>query len=86
MLPTVSIFEKEAQNAGLKVIGTHKFGHDYAKTLQIWLDRFNTNITKVKEMGFDDKFIRLWIFYLSACIAGFSVERTNVMQAEIIHV
>ncbi len=34
-------------------------------------------------MGFDDSFIRLWRFYLAACIAGFRTGRTDVMQVEL---
>lgn len=85
MLPSELRFKEEVEKAGLKVINNFEFGKDYAKTLQIWLDKFNENISKVKSMGFDDKFIQLWRFYLSTCIAGFTVGRTNVMQSEIIH-
>ncbi len=68
----------------LHIIDKHRFGLDYAKTLEIWLSNFNSNYNQVKALGFNEKFIRLWQFYLSLCIAGFKHGRINVIQLEII--
>ena len=38
----------------------------------------------LKELGFDEKFIRKWRFYLAYCIAGFGSKRTDVVQFEMI--
>lgn len=85
MLPSPSRFKEEAAKAGLKTSNEFFFGQDYATTLQQWLDTFETKRDEVKALGFDDGFIRLWRFYLAACIAGFQTERTNVMQVELSH-
>jgi len=85
MLPSVSRFKKEAAKAGLNVVDNFAFGQDYAKTLKHWLESFEGNLDKVKTLGFDDSFIRIWRFYLAACIASFECGRTNVIQAEICH-
>lgn len=85
MLPSASVFEHEAQKAGLKVENSFGFGQDYARTLDIWLDAFDAKRDAVKAMGFDDGFIRLWRFYLAACSAGFKTGRTDVMQVELSH-
>lgn len=85
MLPAPSRFEEEARNAGLKMDTPHFFGHDYARTLGEWLKVFDEKRGDVKALGFDDGFIRLWRFYLAACIAGFQTERTDVMQVELKH-
>jgi len=85
MLPSYSRFEEEAKNAGLKTNNAFYFGQDYARTLSVWLDDFDTKRDEVKALGFDDGFIRLWRFYLAACVAGFKTERTNVMQVELSH-
>lgn len=86
MLPSPSRFEKEAQNAGLHAGDPFFFGQDYARTLEQWLTIFDSRKAEVKALGFDDGFIRLWRFYLAACIAGFKTGHTNVMQVELSHV
>ena len=86
MLPSPSRFNAEAQKAGLQVCDTFKFGLDYARTLELWLVQFDQKIEKIKALGYDESFIRLWRFYLSACAAGFKTGRTDVMQVELRHV
>jgi cyclopropane-fatty-acyl-phospholipid synthase len=86
MLPSPSRFREEAAKAGLRVQDEFHFGKDYARTLDIWLHNFDAQKPAVKAMGFDDGFIRLWRFYLAACIAGFNTGRTSVMQVEMSHV
>lgn len=85
MLPSESRFRQEAQNAGLKTKDAFFFGQDYARTLEEWLRNFDAKLPQVRALGFDDGFIRLWRFYLSACVAGFRTGRTNVMQVEVSH-
>lgn len=85
MLPSPSRFSAEAQKAGLKTGNEFYFGQDYATTLEHWLKDFDAKRDHVKTLGFDDGFIRLWRFYLAACIAGFRTGRTDVMQVELSH-
>ena len=56
------------------------FGDSYAKTLDIWHETFKSNIEDVKKLKFDEKFIRLWEYYLTSCSSSFTNERTNVYQ------
>lgn len=85
MLPSETAFNYHAEKAGLRVGDTYKFGQDYGKTLKIWLDNFESKLEQVKALGFDEKFIRIWRFYLAACTASFMVDRTDVMQVELVH-
>lgn len=85
MLPSPTRFQAEAKRAGLLVEDSYSFGHDYARTLTDWLARFDAGKREVKQMGFDEGFIRVWRFYLAACIASFSVERTDVVQYRLAH-
>lgn len=85
MLPSKSRFRAEAQKAGLTCREIYSFGGDYALTLANWLARFNARISEVKALGYDDKFIRLWRFYLASCIAAFKTQRTDVIQVELTH-
>lgn len=85
MLPSPLEFGKAANRDGLKITDQFEFGLDYARTLAIWLENFDSNYVGIKRMGYDDSFIRLWRFYLASCIAGFQTGRINVMQAELRH-
>lgn len=85
MLPAPERFKEETAKAGLKINDTYYFGMDYARTLQEWLDKFESKLEHVRAQGFDEPFIRLWRFYLAACIASFKVGRTDVMQVELAH-
>lgn len=86
MLPSPSRFAEEATKAGLKITNSFAFGLDYARTLEIWLKEFDEKKAQILALGYDEKFIRLWRFYLSACIAGFQTKRTDVMQIELRHI
>ncbi|AGH98709.1 SAM-dependent methyltransferase [Micavibrio aeruginosavorus] len=85
MLPSPERFRVESEKAGLQVSDSFAFGQDYALTLTRWLENFDARVDDVKAMGFDDKFIRLWRFYLTSCIAAFRHGRTDVMQWELRH-
>lgn len=85
MLPGASRFSLEAEKSSLKTQNEYFFGQDYARTLEHWLQNFEEKNDQVKRLGFDDGFIRLWRFYLGACIAGFKTGHTNVMQVELVH-
>jgi cyclopropane-fatty-acyl-phospholipid synthase len=85
MLPSPARFEQESKKAGLRITDTHAFGQDYALTVQHWLSRFESKLSEIKTLGFDEPFIRLWRFYLTCCIASFKVGRTDVMQVELSH-
>ncbi len=85
MLPSPSRFRAASAEAGLRVTDEFSFGQDYARTLAHWHMNFDAKIKDVKAMGFDDKFIRMWRFYLTSCIAAFQHGRTDVMQWELQH-
>jgi cyclopropane-fatty-acyl-phospholipid synthase len=80
VLPSKTIFKKLAEENGLKVVDEFSFGKCYAKTLRKWLVSFDEVYDKVKALGYDDKFIRKWRFYLAYCAVGFESENTDVVQ------
>ena len=49
------------------------FGPDYARTLRIWRDNFLARLDQVRALGFDDRFIRKWTYYLGYCEAAFAM-------------
>ncbi len=56
-------------------------GHDYARTLRSWRECFGTRFEDVRKLGFDDRFIRKWSYYLSYCEAAFAMRNISVVQA-----
>lgn len=85
MLPSLARFCHEAERAGLKCVGVYRFGKDYARTLREWLARMQGAESEIKALGHDQYFLRNWEFYLSICAAAFAVERTDVMQVELVN-
>jgi cyclopropane-fatty-acyl-phospholipid synthase len=69
-----------AHNTRLRVSSATAYGHDYARTLHSWLERFHTNTAAVQALGFDERFTRMWKFYLAYCEAGFASGYLNVHQ------
>jgi cyclopropane-fatty-acyl-phospholipid synthase len=86
MLPSPSEFTVQASRAGLGVRNNYFFGIDYAETLQRWRERYNDVAPSLRKLGFDDRFERLWNFYLCYCEAGFRVGSIDVGQMELEHV
>ena len=85
MLPSRDSFKAAAAKAGLQIENEFVFGADYAKTLCIWRDNFNQKLQEIRELGFDETFIRLWNFYLMYCAAGFSERNIDVVQFTLSH-
>jgi len=83
MLPSPERFAEAARREGLAVRDELFFGASYAKTLSAWAQRFEASVPKVLEMGFDERFVRMWRYYLSYCRAGFSAGTVNVMQVRL---
>jgi len=80
MLPSPQVFRAQAARQGLRVVNELSFGLDYARTLAEWRDAFKEKLPEVKELGFDDQFLRTWEFYFGYCEAGFRADSISVMQ------
>lgn len=85
MLPSPHQFKILAEQAGLRINNRNFFGLDYARTLELWLTNFENKLPEVQQLGFDEKFIRMWRFYLGYCIGAFKAKRTDVMQVSLTH-
>jgi cyclopropane-fatty-acyl-phospholipid synthase len=79
-LPCPREFRKQAHAAGFDVVDELSFGQDYARTLQLWRDDFLAQESRVLQLGFDKRFIRIWEFYMAYCEAAFTQANTSVMQ------
>jgi cyclopropane-fatty-acyl-phospholipid synthase len=80
LLPSVSQFTAHAQRAGFVVERTLHFGQDYAETLRRWREAYLAQESTVRQQGFDERFSRIWLFYLAYCEAAFLHGNTDVVQ------
>lgn len=83
-LPCPREFRAHAERAGLKVVDELAFGLDYAETLRRWRHQFMADKTQVLQLGFDERFIRIWEFYLAYCEAAFEQHNTDVLQFTLV--
>jgi len=84
MLASVARLREETGKAALTWEGARAFGLDYAATLAEWGRRFRGAWSDIQPLGFDERFKRLWQFYLSYCEAGFRTQRTDVIQLALV--
>jgi cyclopropane-fatty-acyl-phospholipid synthase len=83
MLPCPSVLRQQVEAAGLTFAGSHEFGESYSQTLRRWHDTFNERWDDVAAQGFDDRFRRMWNFYLTSCAASFHSGNTDVTQISV---
>ena len=80
MLPSPTVLKQEVTKAGLRVQHSIEFGKSYSQTLRRWFDVFNDQWDTINDMGFDDRFRRMWNFYLTSCAATFESGNCDVTQ------
>ena len=80
-LPSISkILEVTSKHTRLNLNHLEEFTEDYAKTLNIWHENFEKKLEEVKNLGFDNYFIRMWKMYLNYCEAAFLTRNINLHQ------
>lgn len=80
MLPSPEILKSLGERFSVPVIRERVFGLDYAKTLALWRENFRGAWPSLTTLGFDDRFRRLWEYYLAYCEAGFMSGNIDVRQ------
>ncbi|WP_214073622.1 cyclopropane-fatty-acyl-phospholipid synthase family protein [Mucilaginibacter sp. dw_454] len=81
LLPSVGAINGSINRTGdMTLVDLKDIGTDYAHTLKLWYDQFNANLSEVKALGFDERFIRKWNYYLCYCEAAFAMRNINTMQ------
>ena len=83
MLPSLERFRLAATDAGLAMGEPHLFGACYATTLERWARSFEGALPGIRALGFDERFIRMWRYYLAYCRAGFRSGTVDVMQVAL---
>ena len=85
MLPSQTVLTNVMADAGLSVTDSFRFGPHYAETLRRWRTRFDAEWANIKKQGFDERFKRLWHYYLAYCEVGFDTGATDVVQIRLEH-
>ncbi len=80
MLPSPSALRREVDRAGLRMRKSIEFGESYSRTLRLWHQTFNDRWEEIARHGFDDRFRRMWNFYLTSCAAAFQGGNCDVTQ------
>ncbi|KAB2876702.1 MAG: class I SAM-dependent methyltransferase [Pseudorhodoplanes sp.] len=80
MLPSPTVLRALGERFGLPLVTEKVFGEDYARTLAVWRERFRSAWPSLVPLGFDERFRRLWEYYLAYCEAGFLSRNIDVRQ------
>lgn len=83
MLPAPGVLKAEVERAGLRVKHSIEFGESYSQTLRRWHEMFNERWEDVAKQGFDDRFRRMWNFYLTSCAGAFRGGNCDVTQITV---
>ncbi len=80
LCPSLAVIERATRDTRLLIRGVTDIGPDYALTLRAWRTRFMDQIEAVRRMGFDDRFVRMWEYYLALSEAGFATGISQDLQ------
>jgi cyclopropane-fatty-acyl-phospholipid synthase len=80
MLPSLTVMRNLGERFHIPLSTEHAFGLDYVATLGQWRDRFRAAWPSLVPLGFDDRFRRMWEYYLAYCEAGFRTGNIDVRQ------
>jgi cyclopropane-fatty-acyl-phospholipid synthase len=83
-LPSVQLITESAARAGLRVTNDLALGDSYVRTLDTWAERFAAETTRVRDLGFDETFRRMWDFYLRYSEGGFRAGYLDVHQITLV--
>ncbi|MFM7057196.1 MAG: class I SAM-dependent methyltransferase [Planctomycetota bacterium] len=80
-LPSISMMHQlVTQKTPLRMLALDDFGMHYARTLRLWNERFHEQLDAVRALGFDERFIRMWRYYLCYCEAAFLERAIGLVQ------
>ena len=80
LIPSVGAVERAAASTRLKIVGLEEIGTYYADTLMTWRRNVEAHVDEVRALGYDERFLRIWRFYLSYCEAVFRVRSLRDVQ------
>ena len=85
LLPSLEAIARAVAGTQLQINGVEEIGFGYARTLREWRQNVERNLDRVRSLGYDERFLRLWHFYLTYCEAGFAIRSLRDMQIVLTH-
>ena len=82
-LPSINSLKNTIKKKGLKITKHNSYGHHYCDTLKTWRKNFTSSWNKISQLGFDEKFKKLWNFYFTYCEAGFKSKNIDLVQLSL---
>jgi cyclopropane-fatty-acyl-phospholipid synthase len=80
MLPSLAQLDASIRRTGLVISDVEDIAEHYVRTLREWRRRFFANVDRVRALGFDERFVRMWEYYLCYAEAGFVTRATGDLQ------
>ena len=80
LCPSLAVIERSTRDTQLLIRSVSDIAADYVLTLQAWRTRFMENVRIVRSLGFDERFIRMWEYYLALSEAGFATGISQDLQ------
>ncbi len=80
LCPSLSVIERSTRDTRLLITSVSDVAPDYVRTLREWRTRFLGKVEAVRAMGFDERFVRMWEYYLALCEAIFATGRGQDLQ------
>jgi cyclopropane-fatty-acyl-phospholipid synthase len=85
LLPSLEAIAKAVARTQLQINGVEEIGFGYARTLREWRQNVAENVGRIRALGYDERFLRIWAFYLCYCEAGFAIRSLRNMQIVLSH-
>ena len=80
-LPSISMMQEAmSRHSTMRMVGLNDFADGYARTLREWRHRFVSRLDEVKDLGYPNRFIRMWDYYLTYCEAAFEERSVGVVH------
>jgi cyclopropane-fatty-acyl-phospholipid synthase len=83
-VPSPGILRRLVRATGLTWASEESFGASYARTLRAWRAAFDAAHDRITALGFDERFVRMWRYYLAYCEGGFASGRVGVSQIALV--
>jgi len=85
LLPSLEAVARAVARTRLQIIGVEEIGIGYARTLREWRENVRRNDDRIRALGYDERFRRIWTYYLCFCEAGFAIRSLRDMQIVLSH-
>jgi cyclopropane-fatty-acyl-phospholipid synthase len=80
LCPSLAVIERATRDTRLLITDVTDIAPSYVRTLRAWRTSFMTRLDDVRALGFDDRFIRMWEYYLALSEAGFATGISQDLQ------